>query len=105
MPHIDPVFVTYAVFVIATAFWPSPKNLAHLLALSTAVLIGTQFWYGDQGLFYVLWYLPLLLLIVFGPRVETARPPAIDAGRDWICRTRAWVFSRFRPAIADVPIS
>ena len=96
-----PVFLAYAVFVIATAFWPSPKNLAHLLALSTAVLIGTQFWYGDQGGTYVLWYLPLLLLIVFRPNLEAARPPAIDVNRDWLCRTRGWIVHRIRPAVAE----
>ena len=29
-------------------------------------MIGTQFWY-QQGGVYVLWYLPLLLLVVFRP--------------------------------------
>jgi hypothetical protein len=96
-----PVFIAYSAFVIATAFWPSPKNLAHLLALSTAVLIGTQFWYGDQGGTYVLWYLPLLLLIVFRPNLEAARPPAIDATRDWLCRMRAWIVHRIRPAVPE----
>src|SRR5262249_28464512 len=41
------------------------KNLAHVLALSAAVLVGMQFWYADQGGVYILWYLPLLLLLVF----------------------------------------
>ena len=96
-----PVFIAYAAFVIATAFWPAPKNLAHLLALSTAVLIGTQFWYGDQGGTYVLWYLPLLVLIVFRPNLESARPPLIDASRDWLGRLRAWVWARLRPPVAE----
>ena len=39
-----PVFIAYAAFVIATQFWPMPKNLAHVVALSAAVLIGIQFW-------------------------------------------------------------
>ena len=64
-----------------TAFWPSPKNLAHLLALSAAVLIGIQFWYADQGGVYVLWYLPLLLLLVF-------RPNLADRGRRHSARDR-----------------
>ncbi|HJT76450.1 MAG TPA: hypothetical protein VJ739_04540, partial [Gemmataceae bacterium] len=60
-----PVIIAYAAFVVATAFWPHPKNLAHLLALTAAVFLGIQFWYPDQGGVYVLWYLPLLLLLVF----------------------------------------
>jgi hypothetical protein len=96
-----PVFLIYGAFVIGTLFWPSPKNLAHLLALSTAVLIGTQFWYGDQGGTYILWYLPLLVLIVFRPNLESARPPMIDATTDWLCRSRAWIAARIRPAVPE----
>src|SRR5262249_58720096 len=44
-----PVFVLYLAFVILTSFWPSPKNLAHVISLSAAVLIAIQFWYPDQG--------------------------------------------------------
>ena len=42
-----PVFAAYALFVLATAFWPAPKHLAHLIALLAAVLIGLQLWYAD----------------------------------------------------------
>jgi hypothetical protein len=74
-----PVFVVYLAFVITTAFWPMPKNLAHLLALATANLIGIQFWYAEQGGVYVLWYLPLLLLLVFRPNLsERMSPPLIS---------------------------
>lgn len=83
-----PVFVAYAVFVLATAVWPWPKNLAHLIALSTAVIVGIQFWYADQGGVYVLWYLPLLVLLVFRPNLADRRPPAIHADTDWLCRLR-----------------
>jgi hypothetical protein len=91
-----PVFLVYAAFVIATAFWPSPKNLAHLLALSTAVLIGTQFWYADQGGTYVLWYLPLFLLVVFRPNLDNARPAPLSAETDWVARSRHWLVRRAR---------
>ena len=59
---------------IATAFWPTPKNLAHVIALSAAVLIGIQFWYAEQGGIYVLWYLPFLLVLVFRPNLLDRRP-------------------------------
>src|SRR5206468_260116 len=44
-----PVFVLYLTLLLATIIWPSPKELTHVLPLSTAILIGTQFWFGDQG--------------------------------------------------------
>ena len=49
-----PVFVAYLALLLITTVWPYPKNLAHVLALSAALLIGTQFWYADQGGVYVL---------------------------------------------------
>ncbi len=81
-----PVFVAYLAFLTATVFWPAAKNLAHVLALSAALLIGIQFWYAEQGGVYVLWYLPLLLLLVFRPNLADRRPPLIDADRDWLTR-------------------
>jgi hypothetical protein len=83
-----PVFVSYVVFIVATAVWPRPKNLAHLLALSAAAIIGIQFWYADQGGVYVLWYLPLLMLLVFRPNLADRRPQEINADTDWLTRLR-----------------
>ena len=81
-----PVFIAYLAFVVATAFWPMPKDLAHVLALSAAVLIGIQFWYADRGGVYVLWYLPLLLLLVFRPNLSDRRPLPIHPETDWLYR-------------------
>jgi len=81
-----PVFLAYLTIVLATAFWPAPKNLAQILALSAAVLIGIQFWYADQGGVYVLWYLPLLLLLVFRPNLSDRLPPPIQPETDWLAR-------------------
>ncbi|HEV3255752.1 MAG TPA: hypothetical protein VG013_02615 [Gemmataceae bacterium] len=81
-----PVFIAYLAFVLTTAFWPMPKNLGHVLALSAAILIGLQFWYADQGGIYVLWYLPLLLLLVFRPNLADRRPAVIQAETDWLAR-------------------
>jgi hypothetical protein len=72
-----PIFLGHMAFVATTFFWPSPKNLAHVLALSAAVLIGIQFWYPDQGGVYVLWYLPFLLLLVFRPNLTVCQPPLL----------------------------
>jgi hypothetical protein len=79
-----PVFIAYVAFIVTTAFWPAPKNLAHVLALSAAALIGIQFWLADNGGVYVLWYLPFLLLLVFRPNLTAAQPPPVRD--DWMKR-------------------
>lgn len=71
-----PVFVLFVGFLVGVSVWPSPKNLSHLLSQSATVLIGVQFWHADRGGQYVLWYLPLLLLMVFRPNLTAAEPPA-----------------------------
>lgn len=81
-----PLFIAFVAFVLVTPFWPMPKNLAQVLALSAAVIVGIQFWYANQGGVYVLWYLPLLLLLVFRPNLEDRRPPLLDAETDWAAR-------------------
>src|SRR5262249_35764096 len=83
-----PVFIAYLALVVTTLFWPAPKNLAHVLALSGAVLIGIQFWYTDRGGVYVLWYLPILLLLVFRPNLSERRPLPIQPDTDWLTRSR-----------------
>jgi hypothetical protein len=72
-----PVFVVYLTFALGTLFWPAPKNLAHVLALTSALLIGIQFWYADRGGIHVLWYLPFFLLMVFRPNLTNAQPPRL----------------------------
>jgi len=81
-----PIFVAYAAFAVATLFWPRPKTLAHLLALSAALIVGMQFWLADRGGLYVLWYLPLLLLLVFRPNLTDREPTPIHADTDWLHR-------------------
>jgi len=81
-----PVFIGYMAFVATTLFWPRPKNLAHLIALSAALLIGIQFWFADQGGVYVLWYLPFLLLLVFRPNLADRQALPIHSETDWLMR-------------------
>lgn len=81
------VFIPCMMFVLITLWWPAPKNLAHVIALSAAVLISIQFWYADQGGIYILWYLPLLLLMIFRPNLSHAQPSVPT--QDWVHRT--WV--------------
>lgn len=65
-----PVFATFMTLLTALSIWPLRKNVEHLLAHSTAVVVATQFWYPHQGGIYVLWYLPLMLVVTFRPRLN-----------------------------------
>lgn len=99
-----PVFVLFAGFTLFIAFWPSPKNLAHLIALSAAVLIGVQFWYGDRGGVYVLWYLPLVLLVAFRPNLTGHEPPEVPARRSYTFRLiRYLVRKSLRGPVSEAP--
>jgi hypothetical protein len=80
-----PVFLASLALVITAAFWPSPKNLAHVLALSAAALLSVQLWYADRGGVYVLWFMPLLLLLVFRPNLTACLPP-VPRTDDWLAR-------------------
>jgi hypothetical protein len=73
-----PVFSSFLVMLTVLSIWPLRKNLEHLLSHSAAVIIGTQFWYPHHGGQYILWYLPLLLLIVFRPRLAHLPPTTKD---------------------------
>src|SRR5437763_1590174 len=95
-----PIFVLYVAFLIAVAVWPSPKNLSHLVALSAAVLIGVQFWHADRGGVYVLWYLPLILLMVFRPNLTGHEPPATEPGGMFRWAGAAWQRVRHGRAVA-----
>ena len=92
-----PVFVLFVGFLVAVTVWPSPKNLSHLIALSAAVLIGVQFWHADRGGVYVLWYLPLLLLMVFRPNLSAHEPPVPAPGGGLVVRWAKAGWRRLRP--------
>jgi hypothetical protein len=65
-----PVIVSFVLMLAVVSVLPRKKHLGHLIAYSAAITLGTQFWYTQQGGVYVLWYLPLVLLIVFRPGVH-----------------------------------
>lgn len=98
-----PIFVVYVAFVVGIAFWPSPKNLSHLVALSAAALIGVQFWHADRGGVYVLWYLPLVLLMVFRPNLTGHEPPSVEPGRGRVRRWAGAALRRVRPVGGGTP--
>ncbi len=66
-----------AVFFVGLVFltvWPRKKSLEYLISASTAIIVATQFWYPQQGGVYLLWYLPLMLVVVFRPRLPLYAP-------------------------------
>jgi hypothetical protein len=74
-----PVFATFIVLLVSLTIWPLKKNVETLLANSAAIIVATQFWYPDQGGIYVLWYLPLMLVVTFRPRLADLPTEARDA--------------------------
>jgi len=70
-----PVIALYCIQLVVLTWFPRQKNVEHLLAHSAAIIISTQFWYTQQGGVYVLWYLPMFLMVVFRPRLLHLLPP------------------------------
>ena len=83
-----PVLVLYLAFVVTASLWPSGKNLGQLIAMSAALLLGSQFWYLNDGGAMIVLYLPMILLLIFRPNLSTKYPVAIDpnAGPNWFIR-------------------
>ena len=69
-----PVVVSFFLLLAGLTIWPRRKQLEHLTASSAAIVVATQFWYPVQGGIYLLWYLPLLLVVVFRPRLVHLQP-------------------------------
>lgn len=65
----------FFVMLVAMTAIPRKRNLENLLANSTALIVMAQLWYPDDVGTFVLWYLPLLLLVVFRPRLDRFVPP------------------------------
>lgn len=69
-----PVFVSFIILLCLLTIWPRRKTLEHLISHSAAIIVATQFWYPHQGGTYVLWYLPLMLMVSFRPRLPQPSP-------------------------------
>ena len=72
-----PVIVAFFVMLGLLTLLPREKNLEHLLGHSTAIVVATQLWYPQEGGAYILWYLPLLLAVIFRPKLTSQTPPVI----------------------------
>lgn len=68
-----PVLIAYGAFVLTATWLPARKNLGELIALSAALLVASQFWYLDEGGTHLVLYLPLILLMVFRPNLNSKR--------------------------------
>jgi hypothetical protein len=84
-PYRLPVLVLYAFICASFALWPASKNLGSLLSCSAWVMLGTQFWDVNGGV-YIAWYLPLLLLTIFRPNLEDRI--ALATLGEWFIRRR-----------------
>lgn len=76
-----PVFAGFLIMIV-TLCLRSKHTLETLVADSAAIVVGTQFWYTTRGGVYILWYLPLLLLVVFRPRLTHLVPPEPSGGHE-----------------------
>ena len=85
-----PVFIAYVGLVLGSFFWPTVRDLGQLLAACAVLLVGIQFWFADRGGAYVLWYAPLLILMVLRPTSTDLQPPAPGHPLlGWLRRRRA----------------
>jgi ABC-type proline/glycine betaine transport system permease subunit len=65
-----PIIATFVALGGGFALWPAQKNLGTLLSGTAALMLGAQFWHGEDGGLCMAWYLPLLLLTIFRPNLE-----------------------------------
>lgn len=89
-----PIFIVYVAFVGVSLTWPPVRNLGDLIAVSAAVLIGIQFWHADRGGLYVLWYAPLLVLVVLRPNLSELRASEPRPFPGFVGRAGRWVRAR-----------
>ncbi len=66
-----PLLVAFIVLCVSYAFWPVNKDLSVLISCSAAAMVAVQFWHGDGGGLYMAWYLPLVLLVIFRPNLDS----------------------------------
>ena len=84
-PYRLPVITLSVLMTIIMTVWPRPKTLELLIAQQTATIIAVEFWQPDRACSYVLWYLPLLLVLMFRPRL----PGVFDASEATATRIRS----------------
>lgn len=92
-----PVFIVYVGFIGTAWLWPPVRNLGNLVAVSAAALIGIQFWFADRGGQYVLWFLPLVILVVLRPNLTELQPVPPGPVPGFVVRLGRWLVRRVVP--------
>lgn len=77
-----PFFVLHMVLALIPLIRFHHLDIARLLAQSTMVLAGIQWWLADRGGVHVLWFWPLLLLVSFRPPSLASDPVPAQPGQD-----------------------
>jgi len=73
------VRMAYVGFCLAVFVLPRRKRVCDLVALSAAVIIGTQLWRPHAGGLYITWYMPFLILAYFsGSELEALANDSLE---------------------------
>lgn len=70
-----PVFLVVVAFAFTACLWPPVRDFGDLVAITAATSIASQFWLGDEGGRHILWYAPLLVIVVVRPNVTDLVAP------------------------------
>jgi len=84
-----PVMACFGVILVLFSVLPMKKNLEHVISHSAAIVVATQLWYPQNGGMYILWYLPLLLITVFRPKLSDSVAPEIPTS-DTVVKSNAF---------------
>ena len=80
------ITVAFLAFCLVLWAWPRARRPLALAGLTAAVVVGTQIWKSNQTGEYIGWYLPILLVALFGRRAAAVTPPAphppVECGAD-----------------------
>jgi hypothetical protein len=82
LQSLQPVVkILYGLFCLALFFLPRRKRVRDVVALSAAVIIGTQLWKPHGSGTYISWYMPFLILAYLaGGELEHLDDPHVRAG-------------------------
>lgn len=99
-----PVFALFVGMIGLLSWWPRARKIETLLARSAAIIVGTQFWYPQDGGVYLLWYVPLLLAVIFRPALSHLTPPPLVEW-PWQRHARAGIAVQSRTTPAGVELT
>lgn len=83
-----PVLAAFVALAFSFTAWPVQKNLGSLICCSAALMLGAQFWHPLKGGIYIAWFLPLVLLAIFRPNLESTMTERMVSEGWWQLRLR-----------------